>query len=254
MPQLLLFPDPRPLVERLGRQFFQTLPESPGVYLMQDAASTVLYVGKAKNLRKRLNSYRVANPDRVARRHLRMLRCVDAISFETCADEPAALARESELLLSLKPKFNRAGTYRPPPQFLIWRATQLGLELRLSQEPEMEFASHGPMFGGAKYFHASLTRLLWWALHPGRSLFNLPAGWIHSRLGSRAVIPADDPAREAVPMVESLLRGEVELFSQWIQEKTSQVANESEKSLRAEDLETISRLVLRTEAVILTKE
>ncbi|HVV01406.1 MAG TPA: nucleotide excision repair endonuclease, partial [Verrucomicrobiae bacterium] len=109
MPQLLLFPDPRPLVDRLGLHFFQSLPESPGVYLMRDSAEAVLYVGKAKNLRKRLGSYRVANPDRVARRHLRMLRRADAISFETCADESSALARESELLLSLKPKFNRAG-------------------------------------------------------------------------------------------------------------------------------------------------
>ena len=32
--QALLFPDPRPLVERLGRDFFRRLPEDPGVYLM----------------------------------------------------------------------------------------------------------------------------------------------------------------------------------------------------------------------------
>ena len=34
--QQLLFPDPRPLVERLGRDFFRRLPECPGVYLMRD--------------------------------------------------------------------------------------------------------------------------------------------------------------------------------------------------------------------------
>ena len=60
--QTLLFPDPRPLVERLGNDFFRQLTDRPGVYLMQDAAGLVLYVGKAKNLRKRLGSYRVANP------------------------------------------------------------------------------------------------------------------------------------------------------------------------------------------------
>jgi hypothetical protein len=73
MKQMLLFPDPRPLVERLGRDFFRQAPERSGVYLMRDSSDTVLYVGKAKNLRKRLGSYRVANPDRMARRHLRML-------------------------------------------------------------------------------------------------------------------------------------------------------------------------------------
>src|SRR5204863_6092952 len=96
--QRLLFPDAKPLVERLGREFFWALPEGPGVYLMRDAADSVLYVGKAKNLRKRVSSYRVANPDRLARRHLRLLHAVTRIEVQKCADEAAALNREAELL------------------------------------------------------------------------------------------------------------------------------------------------------------
>jgi len=99
--QTLLFPDPRPLVERLGQDFFRQLTERPGVYLMQDATGIVLYVGKAKNLRKRLGSYRVANPDRLGQRHLRLLSQVARIELQECADEPAALSREAELLLAL---------------------------------------------------------------------------------------------------------------------------------------------------------
>ena len=49
---------------------------------MHDAADVVLYVGKAKNLRKRLNNYRVANSDRMARRHLRLLRAVVRIEMQ----------------------------------------------------------------------------------------------------------------------------------------------------------------------------
>jgi len=86
MAQLLLLPDPRPLDERLGRQFFVQAPKQPGVYLMRDAADNVLYVGKAKSLKQRLGSYRIVNPDRMPRRHLRMLRQVARIEIQICDD------------------------------------------------------------------------------------------------------------------------------------------------------------------------
>jgi excinuclease ABC subunit C len=66
--QLWLFEPPKPLVERFGKEFFRGLPERPGVYLMCGASEGVLYVGKARNLRKRLSAYRVANPERMKRR------------------------------------------------------------------------------------------------------------------------------------------------------------------------------------------
>ena len=63
--QQLLFPDPRPLVERLGTEFFKELPQSAGVYVMRDMAGVTLYVGKAKSLRDRVRSYclRAASED-----------------------------------------------------------------------------------------------------------------------------------------------------------------------------------------------
>ena len=61
MAQTLLFPDPKPLVERLGRDFFLTAPSCPGVYLMRDAQGAAVYIGKARNLRQRLAAYRVAD-------------------------------------------------------------------------------------------------------------------------------------------------------------------------------------------------
>src|SRR5208282_4151249 len=94
MAQLTLIPDPRPLDQQLGREFFAQAPRSPGVYLMKDAGDNVLYVGKAKDLKQRLNHYRLANPDRMPRRHLRLVRQVKRIEFELCADESAALERE----------------------------------------------------------------------------------------------------------------------------------------------------------------
>jgi predicted GIY-YIG superfamily endonuclease len=142
MGQLLLIPDPRPLEERLGEGFFHDVPKRAGVYLMREAADKVLYVGKAKNLRQRLQSYRIANPDRMPRRHLRMLRQVARIEFEFCPGESAALERESELLRSLKPRFNRAGVWPGKTTFLVWRRVKpQSLVTHLRTQPEGEPAS-----------------------------------------------------------------------------------------------------------------
>ncbi|MBI3851161.1 MAG: nucleotide excision repair endonuclease [Verrucomicrobia bacterium] len=112
--QLWLFPPPRPLVERFGDDFFHRLPTSPGVYFFCGAEAGVLYVGKAKNLRKRLASYRVANPERLSRRIMRLLHQVARIEFDVCASEEVARHREEQLICVLAPKFNRVGKIWPP--------------------------------------------------------------------------------------------------------------------------------------------
>ena len=100
--QLWLLPPPRPLVDRLGAEFFRQLPDRPGVYLLCGSQEGVLYVGKAKSLRRRLGSYRVANPERLPRRIIRL-----------CPSEAAACHREELLIVTLQPKFNAAGKVWP---------------------------------------------------------------------------------------------------------------------------------------------
>jgi excinuclease UvrABC nuclease subunit len=111
--QLWLFDPPKPLVERFGREFFRKLPTGPGVYLMCGASEGVLYVGKARNLRKRLSSYRVANPERMSRRVIRLLHRVTRIEFDLCPTEEAARYREELLICVLNPRFNGAGKVWP---------------------------------------------------------------------------------------------------------------------------------------------
>jgi hypothetical protein len=101
------------LVERLGEPFFRELPARPGVYFFCGADAGVLYVGKAKNLRQRLSSYRVANPERFSRRLIRLLNQVTRIEYDVCADERVARRREELLICVLSPKFNRAGKVWP---------------------------------------------------------------------------------------------------------------------------------------------
>jgi len=159
---------------------------------MRDKADAVLYVGKAKSLRHRLGSYRVANPERMARRTLRLLNLVETIRWEECADEMAALRRESELLLSLRPRFNRAGVWKGPKRYLLWRNGSLGLELAVVTEPEQGWNCLGSFGAHAIYLHRALVRVLWCQLQPAKGLIGMPARWFDGEGEPRAVIPYAD--------------------------------------------------------------
>lgn len=236
--QTLLFPDPRPLVERLGSDFFRQLPERPGVYLMHDAAEVVLYVGKAKSLRHRLSSYRVANPDRMGRRHLRLLRLVVRIELLECADESAALAKEAELLRTLKPKFNRAGVWPGTPRFLVWRWTERRLEMAISKTPADGWLEFGPFGSGVVYLRAAVVRLLWYALNPSLGSTAMPAGWWHGRLG--AVATLHDTSGELEMILAGLFSGDTDSFTAWIGERTQSLAHAYDVETRDADLETVN--------------
>jgi len=80
---------------------------------MCGASEGVLYVGKARNLRKRLAAYRVANPERVSRRIIRLLHQTRRIEWDECSSEEAALYREELLICVLAPKFNSVGKVWP---------------------------------------------------------------------------------------------------------------------------------------------
>jgi hypothetical protein len=241
--QTLLFADPRPLVEQLGQNFFRQLTERPGVYLMRDALENVLYVGKAKNLKKRLNSYRVANPDRLARRHLRLLRAVARIELQECGDEAAALAKEAELLLALRPKFNRAGTWPASPRFLVWQGDGTRLAFAISEVPAAGWQAFGPFGSGIVHLRAALLRLIWFALYPSSGSTTLPAGWTHGRLGEIATISdarRDEPGIRTIELVlTALFVGDDDGFAAWVGERTKPLAYAHDLAMRDADLETV---------------
>lgn len=176
--QLRLFPAPKPLVERFGPDFFQRVPRQPGVYLMSGEQHLLLYIGKANNLRQRLNSYKNAQPDRVSRKVIRLVHQVRAITWELCESADAALLRENELLRLHKPKFNVLNTRPEHYGFIGLRVCGDAVHLRLTQQPVRipgetlygAFKSLGRVRAG----FAALLRLLWSTEHRPSSVHDYP--------------------------------------------------------------------------------
>lgn len=142
--QLRLFPLARPLIDRIGADFFKSAPRAPGVYIMRDASERILYIGQSKNLRTRLAYYKNLNPDRMPRRLVRLVHSVDRIALETCESAVAARARELELLQTHRPKFNRADTAPRFFHYLSWERSSETLTISISFEEEK---GRGPLKG-----------------------------------------------------------------------------------------------------------
>ena len=214
--QQWLFAPARPLVERLGRKFFRKVPTQPGVYAMRDASGEVVYIGKAKDLRQRLRSYRVANPERVSRRHLRLMHEVARIDFDLCPNESAALAREAKLLRRLKPKFNRAGVWPGKARFLTWRFADNAVQFSVEEVPPVGWERFGSLGGYAPRLHGVVVRLVWLALNPQAGYSRLPHGWAHRRFVLPVSIACGEREAEIRRAVDHLFWGQPEEFVAWL--------------------------------------
>lgn len=89
------------------RQKLGELPHRPGVYLMKDRLGTVIYVGKARDLRKRVSQY--FHPSRRMGWDLKFRALVEAIhdlDVHVVRSEPEALLLESKLIKEFRPRYN----------------------------------------------------------------------------------------------------------------------------------------------------
>ncbi len=86
------------------RNVLKTLPHNPGVYRMHDARGDVLYVGKARALKNRVNNY--VQIDRLPNRLRRMVALTRSMTIVTTNSEAEALLLEAQLIKRYRPAYN----------------------------------------------------------------------------------------------------------------------------------------------------
>jgi hypothetical protein len=101
----------KPFDKKFGENFLSEVPASPGTYRMWNEAGILIYVGKAKNLKRRLAQYKNARKGRRQRRMQKVLKQAVRINFEVAISEYAALLRELDDIQEFRPHFNIAGAY-----------------------------------------------------------------------------------------------------------------------------------------------
>ncbi|ASU33796.1 exonuclease domain-containing protein [Mucilaginibacter xinganensis] len=94
------------LPANLPKQDVESLPQTPGVYYFHDEKGKVIYVGKAKNLKKRVCSHFTGNNPGPQRQEF--LRNICRISYEPCGTELVAFVLEAVEIKRLWPKYNRS--------------------------------------------------------------------------------------------------------------------------------------------------
>ena len=108
---MLLPSNMKPFDKKLGADFVANLPGSPGVYLVYGSDDQLIYVGKAKNLRRRLSQYRNAKR---RKNHLKMrtiTQAAERIETRPCQTEAEACLLEAALIQDHRPKYNVAGAF-----------------------------------------------------------------------------------------------------------------------------------------------
>ncbi|MGP8199575.1 MAG: excinuclease ABC subunit UvrC [Limisphaerales bacterium] len=142
-----------PATEQIRKKLSE-LPHKPGVYLMKDRFGTVIYVGKARDLRKRVSTY--FHPSRRMGWDLKFNALVDAIhdlDTYTVPSEPEAMLLEGKLIKEYQPRYNIS--FRDDKHFLL-------IKINLNDPIPRFMLARVRQDDGARYFgpfaHSSSAR------------------------------------------------------------------------------------------------
>ena len=120
------------------------VPHQPGVYLMKDRLGSIIYVGKARDLRKRLSSYFMAS--RAMRSSVKVRALIDSIhdfEFHAVRNEEESLLLEGKLIKDYRPRYNTA--FRDDKRFLL-------VKIRMEDEWPRFTTTRARKEDGSRYF------------------------------------------------------------------------------------------------------
>jgi DNA polymerase-3 subunit epsilon len=136
--------DGRRFVCPLPRDRVQQLPTQPGVYEFYDATGRLLYIGKGKNLRERVQSY-LANSAGHSDKTLDLIRHVHDVRTRQAGSELEAALEEAEAIRRHQPPYNRLGKHLPRIAFLKLSVADAFPRLSLARSPSSRRARYiGP--------------------------------------------------------------------------------------------------------------
>ena len=157
---------------KFGADWLRELPAAPGVYLFRGERGEVLYAGKAKDVRRRLQGYRNATRRKAHRKMRALVREASALEVLLQPSEREALLLENELIRTLRPRYNVDGAFSflYPAIGFGWRGHQALLAFTTSPDAwrQLDLRWHGSFRSRRRARDAfdALTGLLGFLAHP----------------------------------------------------------------------------------------
>lgn len=138
---------------KFGVGFLRDLPDEPAVYLFKGEDGAILYAGKAKNVRRRLSSYRNAGRRKAHRKMRTLVRVAHSLEVRLQPSERDALLVENELIRTHRPRYNVDGAFD-----FLYPAIGTG---RNGHQLLLAFTTHPERYGelGLQWFGVFRSRL-----------------------------------------------------------------------------------------------
>jgi excinuclease ABC subunit C len=135
---------------KFGEEFLQSLPETPGVYLVYDEQDELIYVGKARNLKRRLSQYRNTLRRKKYRRMRGIVRDAFRIEIQCANTDFDACFEEMMLIQQHRPRWNIVGAYSFLYPLIGIRSVNGNIDFCMTTTPDVVLKDHpGFEFHGA---------------------------------------------------------------------------------------------------------